>query len=268
VYISAADEKWMSKFFTDFFLEGSAIYTLFGTKPMSQTTLIDASEEEWINSATPYLDKEGEERKKEIESKIRDHYRNYDLSANWEKWMEWRKTWPHSPFLYRKEQVPGSKILFSAHIINVPEVAWILEKHYPLFSRELNMEFDPLDATLEFEDPHSVFWNKTFANHLLQGILYGYGERNAYFFSRQFAKHKKYIHPFDECMLGAGSSIKNEPQEGSLEKLQLPLFRSYSPLYGQDPIITKYEKERETIQKRLKGKNFTEEVLKRVTMCI
>lgn len=179
----------MEKFFVDFFLEGSAIYTLFGTKPMSQITIVKATEEEWIESAAPYLQTESEEQKNEIVRKIRQHYQNYDLPKNWEKWMACQKKCTHSLFLFAKRPVPDNKTLFSAYIINVPEVAWTLQKHYLLFSRELKMDFDPVDAALAFEEPDSIFWEKVFANHLLQGILHGYGERNAYFFF--VSSHKK-----------------------------------------------------------------------------
>jgi hypothetical protein len=230
-------------------------------------TIVEASEEEWIEFAAPYLQKESEERKKEILRKIQQHYQNYDLPKNWEKWMACQKKCTHSLFLFAKRPVPNNKTLFSAYIINVPEVAWTLQKHYMLFSRELKMDFDPVDASLEFEAPNSIFWEKVLANHLLQGILHGYGERNAYFFSRQFSQEKKYAKCLNDCVFTGNSSAKDEREGDTLEDLQIPLFRSYAMPYGEDPIIIKYEQERTFIQKRLKGRNLVNEILDRLYKC-
>ena len=265
--ISEDDKNWMEKFFTDFFLEGSAIYTLFGTKPMSQITIVRASEQEWIESAGPHLRNEGEKKKKEIVQKIKKHYQKYDLPQNWEKWITWKKKCSHSSFLFSQRSVPGNDKLFNVYIINVPEVAWTLQKHYSLFSRELKMEFDPIDAALEFDNSHSMFWDKVFANHLLQGILHGFGEKNAYFFSRQFANEKNHEKTFDNCIFEASPSEKNEKEGETLKDMRLPFFRSYSFPYDQDPVMVHYEKERKRIQNRLKGKNLVKEILNRLCRC-
>ena len=264
---SAEDKKWMGKFFTDFFLKGGAIYTLFGSKPMSQITIDTASENEWLESAVTYLWKEEEGRKKEIIDQIKQQHQEYDLLQNWEKWMAWRKKYPHSHFLFAKRPVDENETLFDAYIVNAPEVAWTLQKHYSLFSRELKMDFDPFEATLEFEDPNSVFWERIFSNHLLQGVLHGYGERNAYFFSQRLALEAERGKDFHVCMFDSSSSGKNKRDGDTIETLQLPLFRSYEPVYGEDPVIAKYEKERRVIQQLLRKKDFVEEALSKLFKC-
>jgi hypothetical protein len=268
IEVSTEDKKWMSEFFTDFFLKGGAIYTLFGSKPMSQITIDTGSEKQWLESAAPYLHKEEEKRKKEIINQIKQHHQEYHLPQNWEKWTAWKKKYPHSCFLFAKRSVDENPYLFDVYIINAPEVAWTLQKHYSLFSRELKMEFDPIEVTLEFEDPNSVFWGKILSNHLLQGILLGYGERNAYFFSRRVAQRDKHEKDFNACMSDSSSSDKNRREGDTIETLQLPLFRSYEPAYGEDPVVVKYEKERQMIQQLLKNKDFVEEALNRLFKCM
>ena len=267
IEVSAEDRKWMCKFFTDFFLEGGAIYTLFGSKPMSQITIDTASENEWLESAATYLSKEEEGRKKEIINQIKQHHREYDLPQNWEKWMAWKKKYPHSHFLFAKRPVDENANLFDAYIVNAPEVAWTLQKHYSLFSRELKMDFDPIEATLEFEDPNSVFWERIFSNHLLQGVLHGYGERNAYFFSRRLAQGAERGKDFHVCMFDSSSSSKNKREGNTIETLRIPLFRSYEPTYGEDPVIAKYEKERQVVQQLLRKTDFVEEALNKLFEC-
>lgn len=268
-HVSAEDKKWLEKFFTDFFLEGPAIYTLFGSKPMSGVLVITSCEKEWIEAATPFFQKENETRKKEIINKIKDHCRNYDLAQNWEKWIAWKKNCPPTSFLFAKQ--PLDEHGFIAHVIHAPEVIWTLQKHYALFSRELNMDFDPLQVTLEFEDPLSVFWEKVLSNHLLQGILHGFGEKNAYFFSLQFGKEidqeKRFIYEVDQNkyrIFNSALSAKDNHEGGSVKEMQLPRFRTYNSSYEEDPVFAQYVKERKLIQARLKGKDFADEVLNKI----
>lgn len=61
----------MAEFFEEFFLREPAIYTLFGSKPMSDVVVVTANETQWIEAAGPYLQESGQEQK--IVQAIQDH---------------------------------------------------------------------------------------------------------------------------------------------------------------------------------------------------
>lgn len=261
VVLSKEERDWMDKFFRDYFLEGSAIYTLFGTKPISQVLIISANEKERIESMMPHMQNMDEDEKTNVLKELQEYSQNYDLDKNWEKWIAWKKTQGPSPFLFAKRS--SDSLMSSGYIINVREVIWSLQKHYALFSRELGQDFDPVEVALEFENLQSTFWDKVFASHLLQGILHGYGERNAYFFARQMDQSTTQEEQEKCCNLFKSEIVKNK-EEGSLADLQLPSFRSYQLPYGEDPMIARYKREKEYIQEKLKGKDFIIEVINRI----
>jgi hypothetical protein len=249
------EEIWMNKFLKDFFLETSAIYTLFGSKPMSMVTIVSATEEEWINSSIEHWKNLQESERDRLLQKIKDHVKTYDLDVNWKKWINWHKKHPQSNFLFLTQKT-DSDHLFNAYVIHTKKVESILQKHYTIFSRTLNMEFNPLDVTLEFENPDSNFWKKIFSNPLLEGILFGYGEHNASLFLQEFEDREK-----KACLFEACSSVEIEDSETSQQNIQLPLFRSYHKVSNEDPIVKNYKIEREKIKKCLNGKIFEKEAL-------
>lgn len=250
------DQKWIDKFFQEFFFETASIYTLFGTKPMSEVLLVSATEQERLESFLPYLNTLDIKDRNEFIQELKKSSQSYDLDKNWDKWVKWKKQRGPSPFLFVKRPIDDH--LSSGYIINAQEVVWILRKHYDLFCRELGLEFDPLNAILDFENLQSVFWNKVFDSHLLQGILHGYGERNSYFFSEQMKLQKEDPHQFDRYCIFRGPSPKEKK-----EPLPLPMFRSYTTS-GSDPVLVQYKEERRKIQQELKGKDFTQVVFSRL----
>jgi len=249
------DEIWMNKFFKDFFLETPAIYTLFGSKPMSMVTIVSATEKEWINSSMEHWKNLQDSEKDCLLQEIKDYVKTYDLDVNWEKWINWHKKHPQSNFLFLTQKT-DSNHLFNAYVINVKSIESILQKHYNLFSKTLKMEFNPLDVALDFENPNSNFWTKVFSNPLLEGILFGYGKHNASLFFQEFEDREKKARVFDAC-----SSVEIENSETSQQNIELPLFRSYHKVSNEDPIVKNYKIEREKIKKRLNGKIFEKEVL-------
>ena len=64
-YVLPTEEErvWMQKFFKKYFLEGTSIYTLFGTKPISSEMLVLATEEEYRKATLFTLERGGVEGK-------------------------------------------------------------------------------------------------------------------------------------------------------------------------------------------------------------
>jgi hypothetical protein len=221
---------------------------------MSSKEIIIASLEQWQSSAKNYINEDVDIGALLNEVKIR--YEEYDIYENWEKWASWKKKNIKSMFQFSLRPTKDPHF-FMAYIINTEEVIRTLQEYHDLFRKELKMEFDPKSAVLEFEDLSSIFWKKVLSNHYLCGILYGYGERNSYFFSYEMAHKNSFV-----------KKSKPSPvnfHDVTMDNIKLPAFTSYSEAFEEDPITIKYKKERENIQAYLKDKNFLEEVLKKLS---
>lgn len=256
------DQAWISKFMHDYFLDSSTIYVLFGSKPMAFTPITNATEEEWLKGVERFLVDKTEEEKIRAYKKVREDFEEYDLNTNWKKWVTWHKSCSNSPFLFAKIKTDVPQIDLG-YIINTREVAWTLHKHYDLFKRELDENFDPIAMTLDFVNAgSSPLWQRVLSNDLLSGILFGYGERNAYFFSKDSAlgaEHNK--SPLFASIITT-SLDRGSYSDDSVQKLvTLPGFRSYVVPYGEDPIIKKYETERQQILTEINEGNFTDKAL-------
>ncbi|NGX44943.1 MAG: hypothetical protein K940chlam2_00083 [Chlamydiae bacterium] len=242
----------MGNFFEEFFLNSPGIYTLFGTKPLSEISLNDATYDKWLEELKPHLEGLPEKDRAKKLKKLKEYCDQNLLPSYWEKWMHWIKNHPSKNFLFLKRPTIYES-LSNLSVLNVVEASWIMQEHYDLFSRELGMEFDPFSMSLEFDNPESPFWEKIFSSHLLQGILLGFGERNSYFFNLEMQDEK----PLSNPSRGVGDSSCSF-------KLPLPAFRSYTVPPNQDPIIVKYKEEKEEIKRYLAGKDLVQEVLDRI----
>jgi hypothetical protein len=257
--ISRDERVWMEKFLKDFVLEQQTVYTVFGSKPLSGISICYAAKEEWSSGVSKMIQEYPDKEKQQIQAEMVKYISEYDLPKNWEKWIEWSSKHLDKSFLFSKRATYCQDI-FSAFILNVQETAWILQKYYSLISEELDMEFDPLQVVLEFENTDSIFWEKVFNNHFVQGILHGYGERNSYFFSREMQLKEK-----NGYVLGTDPVFRASPSPKRENKgPPLPSFRSYYVDISQDPVYQQYQREKSHIRKVLKGKNTVDLILKRL----
>lgn len=76
-----------------------------------------------------------------------------------------------------KDESKFAKIFF----VNINKTILILKKHYSLFKKITEMDFDQKNIVYEIEGP-SIFWEKVFSSAELVGLLYGFGEKNVLFF--------------------------------------------------------------------------------------
>ena len=237
----------METFFKDVFLQESAIYTLWGTKPV---TKID------IHYHLPtdpeviafYAEMSEEDKKNAI---IFDHY---DLPQNWEKWEKIRERFPIRQFLFFKQADLEDPKFASIYFVNIKHTISTLQDNYQLFQQETGCNFNPSKEVFEMEKRTS-FWNKVFDNPVLVGILYGYGKENSFQFRR------KYQVELSSLLEGCPS---NEIAIDGLSPsyFSLPIFTSFAG--GKDEVIEKFKEEREEIQKAYQGLNFLEVTLSKL----
>lgn len=266
VVVAWSEESWLNKFIQEFFSTDEMVFTLFGSKPMAGRTICLATEEESQRVYEQLIKGFTEDKKLEVYKNLHEYYEDFDLDVNFNKWMERRKKDRLSPFLFRSTYSENKKYIH-IEMINIREAAWTLEKNYAVFQREVGTAFNPVEVVMDFENPDSPFWKKALTNHYLLGILYGFGERNAYFFSaRHNYKEERGITKEQHPLFATEPDIylrHGFNEDGSIEYLAVPGFKSFKVALGEDPVVSQFKKEREVIIEQLRGKNFVEEVLKK-----
>lgn len=155
VEIAESDRAWLTKFVHEFFLDDTMVFTLFGSKPMGGQLICTATEEESLASSEQVLKNYPEDKKQTFLNRIHEYYQHCDLDKNFSKWLQWKKQFPQSLFLFRSQSSEDGYYLL-VEMLNVREAIWTLQKHYTLFQRETGMEFDPLAVCFDFENPEKL----------------------------------------------------------------------------------------------------------------
>lgn len=262
ISLSKEDKHWIEQFFKDFFLESHAIYTVFGTKPLSFKEIIYATEEEWKQNASANIKNLTDKQKELLYKDIKQFCNEYNFHLNWEKWISYIKKYPNSPFLFSIRPTEVKQISLG-YILNIQEMVWTLIKHYDVFKKELGYDFDPIKVTMEFTNTDSSFWDKVLSNHLLQGIVHGYGLKNATFF--EFYIKESNDNKIPKALFASPSFHPTVHKKPSIKNLPLPRFKSFGLPFNDDPILEMYKCERKKIQKNLNEKNFFEKTLHQIT---
>jgi hypothetical protein len=271
--LSQDEERLLNKFFRFLLLNESGIFTLLGSKPVTDTQIFYSWDKEDERKIWDELS--AEERKERILLIQRDNsddmkfYRSLsrDLKKNAiivsdedyflevdefiKHWDDIKKLPISEKFiLVRKESslnVNGEEKPF-AHIIfvNVFETAVILQRYYHLFRAVYGSDFDPLRVTMELKDDQSDFWEKINREGTpeLWGLLYGFGDKNSFCFSWKQDRHYKF------SRLDTVFSSQEFIPVPSIKHFSIPIFASFS---AGDPIVKRYEEEREKVRRR-KGK--------------
>lgn len=254
--VSSIEKKWMEKFFRDMMLEESAIYTLWGSKPITVIVLHYFSEEEinaWVSQMT-------EEEKKELIISPE----TYDLPENWKKWEKIQSRFPMPKYLLFKRVRPDDKRFEDVYFINILQTALILNEHYDLFKKYIGRDFDPLQEVFNIENKDSFYWKN---DMLLHGILFGFGMKNSFCFEWKYRENAEYNPKVEDFLDSLEFSFEDDARNflvPTINHFRLPPFASFSPK-GKDEVIEKYKKERDEIKAAYKGKDFLELTLEKLT---
>ena len=245
-------KEWVGKFFRDIMLDEGAIYTLWGSKPLSEIGIYYYSEEE----VRVYYEQLSDEKRREGVG-----VENYDLPDNWEKWDKLRTSLPINKYLFVKKIHPMDEHITLVYFVNIANTTRVLKENYDLFKTETGLDFDPLSAVLEFEKG-SEFWERAFSNTVLIGVLFGFGEKNSRCFYCKYNKNTEVCKQLNNTVT---SRFSDKPAFGkvSLDAFPLPIFASFSE--GEDEVIEKYQNERKKIQKIYQKQDFVGLTLKKLT---
>jgi hypothetical protein len=267
--ISPDDRIWMTKFFKDVFLDQSAIFTLWGSKPMTFMDCHSYTKEE-MQAWDAWIEKLSSDEKKSLVY----HAEVYNLPENWEKWEKISSKYPIKKYLFFKNSSfwnPKTELIY---FIDVLQTAFTLKQHHETFYDITDIEFDDLDIVFEVQDQNSEFWGRVFKSPVLTGILLGFGEKNAWCFEWAYGcvnEHTSQVAlNFRDTITSRNSTEKfyygtspSKPLKITINHFPIPAFASYYP-DGMDPFIKKYENERKEIQKTYQRQDFLECTLNRL----
>ncbi|MGE5195805.1 MAG: hypothetical protein ACM3JI_00565 [Anaerolineae bacterium] len=242
----------MSKFFKDILLEESAVYTLWGSKPLTIIPLYHYSEEE---------EKMYREHLSEEERKSLFEIEDYDIPEKWEKWEKIQSRFPIHRYLFFKKPDPNHPKVYSIYFVDIFRTALVLQENYSCFSRETGVNFDPLQAVFEIKEG-SEFWDKVMNHSALMGLLYGFGMQNSYGFRWRYGSDPLKSEKFAKSL---NYRFSDTPKFGlaTLENFSLPIFASFAE--NHDEVIQKYKKEREEIKQAYLDKDFLDLTLERLS---
>lgn len=245
--LSEVNHVWMNKFFRDFFLEDPAIYTLWGSKPMTQLAMHYFTEEDM----QAWCDQMSEEERKSLV------YVDYDFTDNWKKWEKIESRFPLHKYILVKKPFPGEPKMEQIFFLDIAKTIQVIQENYESFKSVIGHDFDPVNIVPEIKNDTSEFWDTVLHHNATLGILFGYGPKNGWaYFNHSNSSEQKCLRFSEDCMQYAGTS--------TLDHFPIPIFATFSE-EGKDEMIEKYKKEREEIRKIYSGKNFVDLTLEKLT---
>lgn len=265
-YLEPDTKDEITLFLENVMIREGGMFTLVGSKPMtifkveneipSSNQELLAQYEEAITIDTNLQEKLSFEDYKASISYLQKlkHLRYENL------WSVWSKSYPGTKnekyiFATRRASFGEGKIGVFA---NVPLIIYALTVHKKLFEDSLLISFDPHEIVWELAQENSRFWDRVFGHHFLLGILLGYGEKNAFIYNwEQNNQLKKYSRIL---MTNQSSNYPKKllKEHISVSDLLIPQFFSYC-IY--EPIVEKYQQERNNIIKNFSKKHFCSAVL-------
>lgn len=262
------DGESLTCFLTNVMIRENGIYTLLGSKPMT-TFNIDSgalpySKEDMLSlyeniiSENPTLkgNLSFSDYQKTVSEALEKKYLKHE--ELWHSWMKEYGTKRNKRFVFCSIKSPygdRSEGLF----INIPVTTYILSKYQDLIQKRIGFSFDPYTVLNEVSSENSVFWEKIFKDHVIMGILLGYGERNAFIWELEDNLNESLqCKPINATINDSEYSKILVKEEVTIDDLLIPLFVSFSQY---DPEIERYQQERKFIMSKISKKRFCSQII-------
>ncbi|EKD26322.1 MAG: hypothetical protein ACD_79C01256G0001 [uncultured bacterium] len=297
------EHLFLEKFFRSFMLCETAIYTLVGSKPLTDIILAYENKSENIQDKTEYiyflLNKSSEKdmkfyktlssfEKKEKAFLVEDKNFIYDIEDLWDKWEKIQHRFNiKKQFLLVKKECPESEwkdifprytAMYEVFFVDVFKTANIIQENYGLFKQAVGFDFDPFKVVLELQNNSSKFWDiiggkDPWKYSYLWGLLYGFGEKNS-FYHYWNSRHYRDSNCEEKEKLVATSikkwsscKYKHRPSFSDPDAHTISNFTI--PIFvsytKKDPVVIQYEKEKKSIKNLYKGKDFVKFTLELLT---
>jgi len=240
------NREMLTKFFEELLLTHGGAYTLLGSKPATVEDLIDMSPENY-KKLQEYLAAHPEIPTFEIE--------RY-LEEGWE--------------VLKKNPVSVSKRFILTEVnckrysllvfLNTELAIQSIKKHYSEFKRVAGTDFDPITEIVNLQKGKHDLWRRIFNDFICQGILLGYGEKNAKLFEKLYKENAK--GNLQEEYAPSENTDPRVKADCYLNEIpfRLPIFVMFDKNESEE-LVNKYKEERERIKKFYTAKNFLDRTL-------
>lgn len=163
-FIPLEDRDKIQSFLNQFLFVNTAVYTLFGDKPISEMLI-------FIGTKNDLMELTEEELKMAIPL-------DGSIVENWRVWKRYADKIHSKNFIITERPcfLDPSHAIYS--LLNVKLVKEVLCQHRATFQEKIGRSFNVDKVIEEFKDPSSYFWKKAFEDHYLSGLLFGYGQEN------------------------------------------------------------------------------------------
>lgn len=274
--LSTEEKLDLEYFLRSLLFENFGAFVLFGHKPLCEMELHDTEAkidevafQKWFDSLS-----DGERAK--VEAVLSKAEPAPKLKRNpYRGWLALQKAKSHfkmKNYLFRI--VPNRGRGYELTLINIKQTALVLAEHYEIFKQAAGgMDFHPLQAVFELQDPNSMFWRNVFSlqNHLAKGLLFGFGLKNSLFGNWRFSSlngkllpsenYKEEIEDYLKSALSLTSSKQLSTFEnGSAINMAIPIFG----MLPEDETAQEYAKEKVAIEKIYRGQDIVEVTLQRL----
>lgn len=236
-------ERHFVKLMDHVLIRECGIYTLMDIKPL---TLIDLS-------YIPPTDEEKfmiwNEHSTEFKMKYSVDDLSY-LSLNLPNiWKKWRKI--ESQFLGSKYRFVPNENGF-VYFINVPACRGVLKDNFDLVKQILDSKCSTQEIVDSIGNEASPIWKEISSEHVIRGLLFGYGRQNAQNFETRGDKKKNNSTKYTKVV------FENRPK---IESLNIPMFCVFE---GGEAQVEMYKRAREDILDLLKNVDFYQFTKKRL----
>jgi hypothetical protein len=272
--LSAEEKADLEYFIRWLVFENHGAYALFGSKPMCIMSLRDINTPIDWDAFQAWFDSLPEDEKAKVKSVLNKAKPAPKFERNpYDGWLALKKTLKNlkmGNYLFRLVPLRNAGH-YDLVLINVQSTALVLAENYAVFKEAAGgMDFHPLQAVFELQNPDSVFWKNVFSmqNHTAKGLLFGFGLSNSLFGHWSFSSSQGKLNlPSDEYREEIEDYLKNAPFSPTISS-QTSNLDFTIPLFGTvlgDGTVKKYAKEKVAIEKIYRGKDIVEVTLQRLT---
>ncbi len=260
--LTRKEKKDLRNFFYNVLLESSGIYVLHGSKPLSNMLIWSNPSKKEFEEICAKLPPQLAHQTFHKKPSWKELFWGYCFNARkpfypqqWERVKQKIKLTNYliaiRPELNR--DAPFTKSLF---FVNITNTIALFQKHYVFFKQLVGFDFDPLEMIYDLENPASVFWQKIEYNYIAWGLLFGFGEENARFFTYWMdGLDQRQGRSLDYFRYAPFDSYENKDfflrWSLNYHHFSLPVFRHFE----NDPVLEKYRKERDKIKKLYRGRD-------------
>ncbi|NGX37604.1 MAG: hypothetical protein K1000chlam2_00760 [Chlamydiae bacterium] len=233
----------MEAFLKHVMIENAGIYTLVGSKPITEFAII------------PIID---EKEKQELYNAQTDLFKKHISFEKFKPtkedgkklWRDWKKV--ENEYLGEQFRFVEDANWKGGIFINIRAVLMILDKYYEDFSKVTGQSFEPDKAVYWVGDHSQSFWRKVQKNHYLMGLLFGFGEKNAKLFQQESKKMAWFpLRRGTDSPIGSGKGA----YDLTIEDLEIPHFIVFQPIDEQEE---KYKNERDKCIQLYRDQDFFE----------